>query len=146
MTASNPDERSTLTLTKIIPATPQVVFQAWLEPRALAKFMCPAEGVTIAKVETDPRVGGKFLIVMKVGDQELPHHGEYRVIERFQRLVFSWHSAMAGPESQVSLRFEELSASETKLTLEHIGLDSAVARDKHEQGWTNILSALARST
>ncbi len=145
MTASSTDERFSLTLTKVIPAPPRVVFEAWLDPQALANFMCPSEGTTLSRVETDPRVGGKFLIVMKVGDKELPHRGEYRAIDRFERLVFTWHSAAAGPDSLVTLRLEALGGTETRLTLEHTGLGSEPARARHEQGWTGILSALAHA-
>jgi uncharacterized protein YndB with AHSA1/START domain len=101
----NQDPNVTLTVERVIPATPAVVFQAWLDPQALARFMCPAPGMTVGRVTVDPRVGGDFLIVMKTGDQEMPHHGTYQVIDPPHRLVFSWHSKHAGMtgDSQVTL-------------------------------------------
>jgi uncharacterized protein YndB with AHSA1/START domain len=130
-----------VTLVRTIPAPPQKVFEAWLDERALLRFMCPAEGTSVSKVEVDARVGGSFLIVMNVGGQDLPHRGQYLEIERYQRLVFSWNSVHAGEGSRVTLRFEPLANEQTRLTLEHVGL-SEPARAPHESGWTHIIGEL----
>jgi len=123
---------STLTLERLVPAAPRAVFEAWLDPAALARFMCPA----------DARVGGAFLIVMMTGDAELPHRGEYLEIARHTRLAFTWRSQHAGEGSRVTLRFEPVGDAQTRLTLEHVGLDDAERRRQHELGWTNILGEL----
>ena len=144
MSRANPDQSAIVTLTKIVPAAPPVVFEAWLDPKALAKFMCPAEGSTVSEVEVDARVGGKFLIVMNVGGEKRPHQGEYLAIDRFERLAFTWRSAVAGPGSEVTLRFEPVGTAETKLTLEHVGLENELHRSQHESGWTRILGELGK--
>jgi uncharacterized protein YndB with AHSA1/START domain len=138
MSETNPSLR----LVKEVPAPPHRVFDAWLDPTALTRFMCPAEGSRVAKAEVDARVGGAFLIVMHIGGRDLPHRGEYLEIVPYERLVFTWLSHVAGPGSRVSLTFEPLANDRTRLTLEHEGLDESV-RGKHEQGWTLILNALA---
>lgn len=135
-------ENPTLVLERTIPAPPEVVFAAWLEPKALARFMCPSAGMTVGKVTTDPRVGGQFLIVMCVGERELPHQGVYEVIEPHRRLVFTWRSHHAGENSRVTLTFETQREGETRLCLVHQGLDTPPARQAHRQGWTGILAAL----
>jgi uncharacterized protein YndB with AHSA1/START domain len=142
MSRASADEPA-LVITRIVPAPPRAVFEAWLDPRALSAFMCPAQGTRVSKAEVDPRVGGKFLILMNIGGKDLPHHGEYLAIEPYERLVFTWLSHHAGPGSEVTLRFEPLGTGETKLTLTHVGLGDATARANHEQGWTRILDALA---
>jgi uncharacterized protein YndB with AHSA1/START domain len=129
-------------LERLVPAPPAVVFQAWLDPAALARFMCPAEGATVTRAETDPRVGGRFLIVMQVGGRDRPHQGEYRVIDPPARLVFTWESEVAPPDSEVTLTFEEAVAGQTLLTLIHRGLPAA-AQTSHQHGWTHILATLA---
>lgn len=134
---------STITIERILPAAARVVFEAWLDPAALARFMCPAPGMGVAKVEVDARVGGAFLIVMMVGDTERPHHGEYLEITRYTRLAFTWRSVFAGEGSRVTLRFEPLGDDRTRLTLEHVGLASPELVRQHEAGWTRILDALA---
>src|SRR6266850_5391807 len=86
---------------RILPATPGDVFAAWTTAEILRTFMCPGD-VTEAHVDLDPRVGGRFRIVMRAGGRDLDHHGEYRVLEPGRRIVFTWASAAtAGRETLV---------------------------------------------
>ena len=130
---------------RLVPAPPRQVFEAWLDPKALRQFMCPEAGSHVTHAESEPRVGGKFLIVMNVGGQDLPHRGEYLEITRYTRLVFTWRSAHAGEGSRVTLHFAEAPGGKTKLTLEHVGLPDAEIRARHESGWSNILKELSAS-
>jgi uncharacterized protein YndB with AHSA1/START domain len=137
------DSSLILSIERIIPALPRMVFDAWLDLQALRQFMCPAPGSRVTRVECDPRVGGKFLIVMNVAGQEIPHHGEYLAIERHTRLVFTWLSPHAGEGSRVTLTFAESPAAHTRLTLEHVGLADADVRASHHAGWSSVLTELA---
>jgi uncharacterized protein YndB with AHSA1/START domain len=106
--------------------------------------MLPMPGMPAPQVECDPREGGAFLIVMRAGDKELPHRGEYLEISRYDRLVFTWQSEFAAPGSTVTLTFDELGPGETKVTLHHVGFPSDESRDNHQGGWTEILETLCR--
>ena len=141
MTRASPS----VVIEKLIPAPPRVVFDAWLDPEALQRFMCGGPGVTVTKVECDPRIGGRFLIVMNVEGHDISHRGEYLEIERHTRLAFTWLSPYAGEGSRVALRFAEGGKGQTRLTLEHHGLEEA-ERDKHHAGWSHILSELTAVT
>lgn len=145
MTQSEQSTVPAVTLTKVVPAARQVVFDAWLNPEALAQFMTPGPGMTVPKVQSDPTVGGKYLIVMRAGDQDLPHHGQYRIIDRPARLSFTWISPSASEGSVVTLDFKELSATSTELTLTHVGIATQEHRDNHRGGWGRILDTLATS-
>ena len=129
-------------LERLVPAPRAVVIQAWLDPVALARFMCTAAGATVASAETDPRVGGQFRIVMRVGGRDRPHQGQYRLIEAPGRLVFTWESEVAPPGSEVTLTFDEAGAGQTRVTLVHRGLPATV-HAAHHDGWTHILAVLA---
>ncbi len=130
-----------LRLERVIPAAARTVFEAWLDPAALARFMCPTQGMRTGAIEVDPRVGGAFRIVMILGERELPHHGEYLAIEPYTHLAFTWRSHHAGEGSRVTLTFDAVGPRQTRLVLEHVGLaDSAIA--PHTHGWTSILAAL----
>jgi uncharacterized protein YndB with AHSA1/START domain len=131
-----------LTITKTIPAAPQVVFDAWLSPEALAKFMTPMEGMSVPKAESDAREGGDFLVVMKAGDQEMPHNGTYKTINKYKELAFTWNNPFNDTESLVTLNFSETGSGETELTLHHSGLPSEESRDNHQGGWTHIADSL----
>ncbi len=134
-----------LTVTRTIPAPKKTVFEAWLDPNALMKFMCPAEGVTCPKAEVDAREGGSYLIVMTAGDKELPHSGEYKKITKYDELVFTWVSPMASGDSVVTLTFEDAPDGATKLTLHHRGLPTEESRSNHEGGWTRIVGILSQT-
>ncbi len=133
-----------LTVKKIIPAPAKRVFEAWLDPAALAQFMKPGADAGSARAEVDAREGGSFLIVMIAGDKEIPHRGEYKTIDRYKRLVFTWLSDYTIPDSTVTLDFVEKSANQTEVTLHHVGFPSEDSRNGHQGGWTEILEMLAR--
>ena len=137
------DSAWSVVIERLIPAPPRVVFEAWLDREALERFMCGGPGVRVTRAECDPRVGGEFLIVMNVEGHDLPHRGKYVEIERYSRIVFTWHSHLAGEGSRVTLRFAEAPRGQTMLTLEHVGLADAEIRDKHHDGWSHILTELS---
>ena len=56
--------------------------------------------------ELDPRVGGRYKIVMH-GDRDFDHHGEYLVVDPPAKLSFTWISE--GSEYQRSIVTVELS-------------------------------------
>ncbi|MBZ0266002.1 SRPBCC domain-containing protein [bacterium] len=133
-----------LTLTRNIPAPRVEVFDAWLTVEGLKQFMMPGEGMTVPRAEVDAQVGGKYLIVMKAGEQEIPHRGEYKLIDRYNELKFTWMSEFSVQDSTVTLTFKELSKSETELTLHHVGFPSKESCDNHTQGWNTILGVLVK--
>ena len=130
-----------LTTTHTLAAPPERVFNAWLDPEMLAKFMRPAEGMEVPKASSDPREGGRFEIVMKAGDQEIPHAGTYKVIKPHSKLVFTWESPMSVDGSTVTLDFTPVDGG-TLVKLHHVKFPSEESRDNHEGGWANILVAL----
>lgn len=128
-----------LTVKKIIPAAPKDVFEAWLNPDALAQFMKPGADKGSSRVTVDAVEGGAFEIVMIAGEKEIPHWGVYEVIRRHERIVFTWLSEWTTPDSTVTLDFADRGDGTTELTLHHVGFPSAEERDSHEGGWTDIL-------
>jgi uncharacterized protein YndB with AHSA1/START domain len=135
----------TLTVERSVPGAIIDVFDAWLDPALLAEFMTPAPGMSVPIAEVNPVAGGRFKIVMRVGDRDLPHEGEYRVIDRPTTLVFTWNSELAGRDTLVSVRFSKLGAHETLVSLTHERFSSDAARDSHRSGWIAILDALTRA-
>jgi uncharacterized protein YndB with AHSA1/START domain len=104
--------------------------------------MCPGN-VKSAEAQLDVRVGGRFRILMKDGEREFDHRGEYLVVERPSKLVFTWTSK--GTDNRATLVTVELVAAgdQCDLTLTHDKLPTLEARDKHENGWTDIVRRLA---
>ncbi len=132
----------TVSLEKTIAAPIERVFDAWLDPAMLSRFILPAPDMPNPKVENDPREGGRFEIVMQVGEEKLPHTGTYLVIDRPRRLVFSWESAYSTDDSEVRLDFTALENDRTRVSLTHVRFLHEEARSDHEGGWRRILDVL----
>ena len=130
----------TLVVRRLLPAPREQVFAAWLDPVSLAQWMCPGD-VTSARVEIEPRVGGKLRIVMMRGQDGIEHQGEYLLIEPPSRLSFSWISAYTDlMPTVVTVELAERGAH-TELVLMHRRLP-AERVDAHRQGWTDIVRKL----
>lgn len=130
-----------LTVERTINAPQADVFQAWLNPEMLKKFMMPGEGMSVPKASNDPKEGGRFDIVMQAGENEIPHGGTYNEISPHERIVFTWESPFSVDDSTVTLNFKSVDKG-TLVTLTHIRFADEEARDNHKGGWTGILAAL----
>ncbi len=132
-------------LTKTIQAPIEKVFDAWLDPASLTRFILPGPGMSQPEVENDPREGGRFTIVMHVGEEKIPHTGSYLTIDRPNKLVFSWESPYSADHSQVTLIFTPVDANTTDIELTHVTFINEEARSNHQGGWANILDKLAQT-
>ncbi len=141
----NNQHELSMTVSNKIDASIEKVFDAWLNPETLAKFMLPKPGMVNPGVEIDPRVGGKFRIDMNVGDDIIPHSGEYLEITRPNKLSFSWQSPFSGDGSRVTVELASLDAKTTEITLHHVRFPDQESRDDHKGGWSNILQALQQN-
>ena len=135
-----------LTVRRKIAAARKKVFDAWLSPEMLSKFMNPPTGgVAPTRVATDPVQGGRFSIVMVTSEREIPHAGTYLEIDPHTRLSFTWESPHSLDDSVVTIDFVELDAGRTEVTLRQVKFKSEGARDGHVQGWNAILGYLAKT-
>lgn len=134
-----------LRIVRVISASPEEIFDAWTDAASLAVWMAPGS-VRRSLVELDPRVGGHFRILMQGPDCDHEHSGEYLVLDRPHRLVFTWTSAATrGRSTKVSVQLEPHGPGETELTLVHEGLPDEPAGEQHRSGWGDILGKLAAS-
>ncbi len=134
-----------LTVSKEINAPINEVFDAWLNPNMLTKFVLPMHDMKNPKVSNDPVEGGRFEIVMYAGEKALLHKGEYLKIDRPNELIFTWLSDHSVDGSEVRIRFNELTSVLTEVELTHVKFADEAARDDHLGGWKNILETLNKS-
>jgi len=132
----------TVSVSKIIDAPIDKVFDAWLNPKILSQFILPMPGMPQPQVKTDAFEGGKFTIIMQVGDNKIPHTGKYLEVNRPNKLVFTWQSPFSTEDSMVTLNFTDLADNKTHVDLLHIRFIDEENRANHESGWTNILETL----
>lgn len=132
----------TMTVTRTLPAPPARVYDAWLNPAMLARFMVPCEGGAEAEVANDPRVGGTFRIVMRDGERDVPHHGTYLELMPHSRIVFTWQSPHSVEGSLVTLTLAP-EGDGTHVSLRQDRFASEALCEGHRKGWTHILAELA---
>ena len=135
----------TVSVTRQFAATPEQVFDAWLNPALIGKFMFGPQlrDEEVLHLHVTPQVGGTFSFLVRRQGNEFDHVGTYREIDLPRRLVFTWGIAgMSHDESVVTI---EIRASETgsQLTLIH-EMDAKWAEyaSQTEAGWSRMLAAL----
>jgi uncharacterized protein YndB with AHSA1/START domain len=144
---ATPDEMPpmvTLVVRKTIRATPERLFEAWTRPDELKKWWGP-QSVTCVDAAVDLTVGGGYRIANQFPNGDLVWiTGEFEVIERPNRLVYSWRlGTEIGASERVSVIFEARGAN-TEVTVTHERIPSVPVRDVHEQGWLGCLDGLAK--
>lgn len=124
-------------------APAQRVFDAWLDPKTAGTWLFATPTGTMTRVEIDARVGGRFSIVRRDGE-EIEHVGEYLEIDRPRRLVFTFGVPRFSPEmTRVVIEIVPSGPGcELRLTQENVLPDYA---ERSVQGWTMILENLERS-
>jgi len=135
-----------LNVSRDFDAPPEAVFDAWLDPAKAGKFLFATPDGEMLKVEIDPRVGGRALIVERRASGDAHHHLQYEVIDRPHRLVFLFRAdpAEEGQWTRVSIDIAPKGAGST-LTLTHeMDPQWAAYEDQTRKGWTTILESLAK--
>lgn len=130
-----------LTVARTIKAPVEAVYNAWLNPAMLAKFMIAGEGMTVPKAKTDPHEGGSFSIIMAADGQEMPHSGVYQTLDPFSKIVFTWNSPFSVDGSTVILNFNEVDEG-TNVELTHVKFVDEESQQNHKKGWMAILEQL----
>jgi uncharacterized protein YndB with AHSA1/START domain len=124
-----------------IAASAAELFEAWLDPAALAHWMRP-ESIQRTTARVDARVGGRYEVIMEVDTRVIPHRGEYLMIDPPRRLVFTWNSPYTG-ERDTLVAVDFLAAGpDTEIVVTHQQLPEAELA-AHERGWTSALEKLA---
>jgi uncharacterized protein YndB with AHSA1/START domain len=132
-----------VTVERRIGATPERVFDAWLDPEAAGRWLFATDGGVMEKVEIDPHVGGRFAIFERRGEELAEHHGEYVEIDRPRRLVFDFWTSFSEERTRISVVIAP-DGDGSRVTLTHEGVWEEW-QDKTRQGWTMILESLARA-
>ena len=134
----------TVRVSREIAAPATELFDAWLDPEKLSRWMRPFD-TTRSDVRLDPRVGGEFEIVMHTPKGAVPHTGSYQEITRPRRIVFTWNSPFAGDQgSLVTVDFNARGGS-TEIVITHERLPSEEMVQAHSGGWSSILERIAES-
>ncbi len=138
-----------IVLTRIIDAPRELVFQAWTDPKQLARWWGP-KCFTNPVCEVDAKPGGALRIVMRAPDgAEYPMKGVFQEVVESERLVFTNIAVDAQGnhllEGLTTVTFADLDGK-TKLTVQTgavamVGYAAAYLEGM-EAGWTQSLERL----
>ncbi|MCX6047914.1 MAG: SRPBCC domain-containing protein [Chloroflexi bacterium] len=133
-------------VTRRFNATPERVFDAWLDPSKINGFLFGPNlrDEEVVDIAVDARVGGAFSFVVRRQGQQIDHIGEYLEITRPRRLAFTWGVAQDESRSQVLIEIRPFEQG-CELTLTH-ELDPAWAdyTDRAAESWAKMLDALVK--
>ncbi len=152
-------ERATILIERVFNASRGSVWRAWTEPERLKQWYGP-EGVHVPTCTIDLRVGGRYLIGMKMQDgSDFWLTGLYREIVPSERLVSldsmsNEHGNVVSPadrgmgeempvETTVTLTFGEIGEGQTRFSLRHAGMPEGMMSEYAAMGWNQALDKLA---
>jgi uncharacterized protein YndB with AHSA1/START domain len=130
------------TVTHRFEATPEQVFDAWLDPKVAPRFLFATPTGEMIVCEIDARVGGRFDLTERRPDMgDVKHVGEYLEIERPRRLVFTFGVPQFNPDmSRVEVEIRAVGTGcELSLTQRDAPDEWA---ERSREGWTKIVASL----
>ena len=83
-------ETRVLRVSRSFDASPERVFDAWLDPATAGKWLFATPTGQMVRLEIDARPGGSFLIVERRDGEDVEHKGEYVELDRPSRIVFTF--------------------------------------------------------
>jgi uncharacterized protein YndB with AHSA1/START domain len=147
---SNVGQEVGLELSHRFAAPRDKVFDAWTNPDVLRKWWSAGENWSTPLADVDLRPGGRYRLSMKTDEGEIHTvGGEYREIERPERLVYTWQweegpaPVQGGNETVVTVDFVE-DGDGTIVNLTHTGFPGEEFKQMHEHGWQAVLANLER--
>jgi len=127
-------------------ASPERIFNAWTQPKALREWWCPS-GWQAGEIEIDLCIGGTYRIDMNRSGTigaGVSVVGRFVEIQPPNRLVYTWQwegAFAAMPETLVTLELQGTS-DETLLTIRHDGFGESGTRQQHRSGWMTACDRL----
>lgn len=135
---------NSLTLTRLVKAPRERVFDAFTKAEALMQWFGP-KGLTVPVATLDVRAGGRYRLEMHGDEGIYALRGEYREVVPPEKLVFTWvweQGSIPGVETLVTITFAPR-GKHTELTLVHSGIPTKESIEAHDKGWVSTLDCLA---
>ncbi|MDA1298146.1 MAG: SRPBCC domain-containing protein [Chloroflexi bacterium] len=141
MTNQSPGPTLSLSMSRVLAASPEQVFRAFTDPDWYGQWWGP-EGTRSEVRQLDLQVGGAYRVDMHLPDGSLAvMYGRYREIDPPQLLAYSLAWEGDPTEMLVTLEFEPHEDG-TELTVTHEGFTDQARAGQHEQGWASSLDRL----
>ena len=141
---------STLEISRVFKAPRDKVYNAWVDPKALAQWWGP-EGHTATIDTLEVKPGGTYRTAMTSPEGvEMWVGGRFNEVIANEKLVFTWawedsdHPGQSGHETKVTIEFQDAPGG-TEVKLRHELFENAEQRDMHEMGWNSSFVCLAKT-
>jgi len=134
-----------LKVERLIDATPEEVFDAFVDDDAMKEWYRLQPDWTATVDSYDPKVGGTTSITFG-GDEHYREDIAYTELDRPKRIAYT-ETMRRLPEGQGSMVTTvvvtfEAQGGKTLVTLEQLGFEDAARRDAHQGGWPQFLARL----
>ncbi|MEY9964194.1 uncharacterized protein YndB with AHSA1/START domain [Streptacidiphilus sp. MAP12-16] len=134
--------KAVVQVTRSLKAGAEDVFDAWTDAGRLQQWLCPDPGI-VAEAACDPVVGGRYRIVKVFESGADTVTGEYLVVDRPHRLVFTWTAdSTQGQTTQVTVTLRP-EGDTTEMTITHERLPSGDFRERATVNWGSVADRLA---
>lgn len=136
----------TIRLHRMLRATPERIYRAFLDADAMAKWL-PPYGFTCKVHHMDTRVGGTYKMSFSnfATGQGHAFGGKYRELVPFEKLVYTdrFDDPNLPGEMQTSVTFKQVPCG-TEINIVQEGLPEAIPLEMCYLGWQESLAQLAR--
>lgn len=136
----------TLSLTRILNATPDRLWQCWTDPSEMAHWFYP-DSTDIVSADFAPLTRTNWRTIMQGADStKMTMEGKFETVDAPRYLVFThgWRDAdgKVPTVTRVTVSLHPL-GDQTRLTIVQQGFASDASRDGHRTGWAQTLDHLA---
>jgi uncharacterized protein YndB with AHSA1/START domain len=137
---------NTIRLHRVVRATPEKVYRAFLDPDAKAKWL-PPYGFTAKVHHADPRVGGSYKMSFTNFTTGQSHSFGGSYVELVPHQIIRYTDKFDDPnlpgEIQVTIQLKEVSVG-TELNIVQEGVPDVIPAEACYLGWQESLAQLAQ--
>lgn len=134
-----PEEHVFFHIIQTLAATPEAIFDAWVTPELMRRWMFVTDGNEIYKAQADLRVGGSWSVLEWTGTEHIDHFGHYTAVARPQKLAFSLQAPKHfSARTQVEVRIEA-DPQGSRMIFNQQGVSASVV----EKPWRRMFNELA---
>ncbi len=129
----------TFRIAQILAARPEAVFDAWVTPDLMTRWMFVMGDNTIYKAQADLRVGGSWSVLEWTGSEHIDHFGHYTAVERPGKLAFTLQAPKHFPaRTFVDITIEPHPIG-SRLSFDQKGVEASIV----EKAWRRMFDNLA---
>jgi uncharacterized protein YndB with AHSA1/START domain len=139
------DQGRVVRIQRTFEASADDVFDAWTSEEVIRRWFKPGRDWQEASADVDLRLGGRVRVVMRAPDgTAVGAGGEYTLIERPNKLVFTWtFDDDPSNEQMIELEFSERDGA-TTVVFVNSKISHDKKRDEQYDGWQTCFDNMER--